>query len=170
MDRVQKQQFVDKLKKISSDATLAVLVKYNGLTVSDAISLRNKMRFAEASYVVLKNTLARIALAETKFSPIVDFFKGQTALAVSQSPIAAAKIAFEFAKEFEEKFEIVAGCMDGSVLSAAELKVLALLPSVDELRARIIGVISAPAQKIAAVLCAPAEQLARVFGAYSSKG
>ncbi|MDR1365703.1 MAG: 50S ribosomal protein L10 [Holosporales bacterium] len=170
MDRVQKRQLIDKLKEASSEANLAVLVKYNGLTVAEALDLRNKMRAAEASYVVVKNTLARIALSETKFGPMTDLFKGQTAIAISQSPVAAAKVAVEFAKEFEEKFEIIAGCMDGQVLSISDVKMLASLPSLDGLRSKIIAIISASAQKIAAVLQAPAGQLARLFGAYSSKG
>ncbi len=169
MDRLEKQQFVDKLKTMLSDSKLVVLVKYTGLTVSDASRLRSRMREEGASYIVSKNTLARRAFSETSFEPLQDYFKGQTGIAFSDSPVAAAKIAAQFVKDFDGRFEIVAGCMDGKLLSLDEVKVLASLPSMDELRSKLVGVICAPAQKIATVLQAPAGQLARVLGAYSSK-
>jgi large subunit ribosomal protein L10 len=126
------------------------------------------MRDAGASYKVSKNTLALIAVEGTAYQPISDMLTGPTALATSPDPVAAAKVAVDFAKT-TDRFEIVGGAMGETLLDVNGVKALAELPSLDELRARIVGLVQAPATKLAQVIQAPAAQLARVFGAYAAK-
>jgi large subunit ribosomal protein L10 len=126
------------------------------------------MREAGASYKVAKNRLAKIALADTQYSPVAELLTGPTAIAVSADPVAAAKIAVEFAKT-NDKLEIVGGAMGDTVLDVDGIKALASLPSLDELRAKIVGLVQAPATKVVQLIQAPAGQLARVFGAYAAK-
>jgi large subunit ribosomal protein L10 len=125
------------------------------------------MREAGAAFKVTKNRLAKIALKGTKFEGLAEQFTGPTAIAVSLDPVAAAKVAVEYANK-NEKLQIVCGALDEEALDADAVKALAKLPSLDELRGTIIGLIQAPATKIAGVLQAPGGQLARVFGAYGS--
>ena len=126
------------------------------------------MRDAGARYKVAKNTLALIAVEGTTYAPISDMLTGPTALATSTDPVAAAKVAVDFAKT-TDRFEIVGGAMGDTLLDVNGVKALAELPSLDELRARIVGLIQAPATKVAQVVNAPAAKLARVFGAYAKR-
>jgi large subunit ribosomal protein L10 len=168
MDRAQKAEQVAELKQTFEGASAVVITRNLGLTVAQSTTLRNRMREAGASYRVAKNTLALIAVEGTTYAPISDMLTGPTALATSSDPIAAAKVAVDFAKT-TDRFEIVGGAMGDTLLDVNGVKALAELPSLDELRARIVGLIQAPATKVAQVIQAPAAQLARVFGAYAAK-
>ena len=168
MDRAQKEELVARLNAVISETSVVVITRNHGLTVAQVTDLRNRMRAAGASYKVAKNRLARIALEGTDYGSIGDMLIGPTALATSTDPVAAAKAAVDFAKT-TDKFEIVGGAMGTTVLDVNGVKALAELPSLDELRGRIVGLISAPATKLAQLANAPAAQLARVFGAYGAK-
>lgn len=169
MNRSEKKQLIATLNETLKKAELVVITQQTGLTVAEVTNLRRQMRQAGAGYKVAKNRLARLALEGTQFEGLKSMFTGPTAIAYSADPIAAAKVAVTYANS-NEKLTIVGGSMGGQVLDPNGIKALATLPSLDELRAKIIGVLRAPATKIAGVLQAPAGQLARVFQAYASKG
>ncbi len=168
MDRAQKSEQIAGLAKTLSETSVVVVTRNHGLTVAQVTDLRNRMRNAGASFKVTKNRLARIALEGTPYQPIGDLLTGPTAFATSADPVAAAKVAVEFAKT-TDKFEIVGGAMGATVLDINGVKALAELPSLDELRAKIIGLLNAPATKLAQLANAPAAKLARVFDAYATK-
>ncbi len=168
MDRNEKQEFVSTLRSSLEGKKLVVVTQQTGLTVSEVTDLRAKMRAAGANYKVIKNTLARLAVQDTPIAPLGDHFKGAVALAFSEDPIAAAKIAVEFAKT-NKKIQVVAACLDGKLLDAANVNALAQLPSLDELRAKLIGLLQAPLSKIARTVKEPAGQLARLASAYGAK-
>lgn len=167
MDRAEKEQLVAKLNAVFSETSVVVVTRNLGLTVSQVNDLRGRMRDVGASYKVAKNRLARIALEGTDYGAISDLLVGPTALATSTDPVAAAKAAVAFAKT-TDKFEIVGGAMGSTILDVNGVKALAELPSLDELRAKIIGLVNAPATKLAQLANAPAAKLARVFGAYAA--
>jgi len=168
MDRTEKSEVISGLAKTLAETSVVVITRNHGLTVAQVTDLRNRMRAAGASFKVTKNRLARIALEGTPYQPIGELLTGPTAFATSTDPVAAAKVAVEFAKT-TDKFEIVGGALPGQMLDIGGVKALAELPSLDELRARIIGVINAPATKLAQLANAPAAKLARVFDAYATK-
>ncbi|MBN8904739.1 MAG: 50S ribosomal protein L10 [Rhodospirillales bacterium] len=168
MDRTEKREFVAGLNQALTATQMIVVTRNAGLTVAEATDLRRKMGAAGATYKVAKNRLAHLALEGTRFEGIKPLLKGPTALAWSTDPVAVAKTAVEFAKT-NEKFVLVGGALGTQTLDAAGVKALAELPSLDELRARLVGMIATPATRIAGVLQAPAGQLARVFGAYAKK-
>ncbi len=169
MDRSQKEELVASLHKTFEDTTIVVVTHYSGLTVAEMGDLRTRMREAGASFKVTKNRLTRLALEDTKFKPLSDYFSGPTAIAYSEDPVAAAKVAVNFSKD-NEKLIVLGGAMGEELLDADGVKALASLPSLDELRGKIVGLLNAPATKVAGVLQAPAGQLARVFGAYGQSG
>ncbi len=168
MNRSEKTDAVAVLNATFNESAVVVVTRNLGLTVAQSTDLRNKMRDAGASYKVAKNRLTKIALADTQYASLSDLLTGPTALATSGDPVAAAKVAVEFAKT-NDKLEIVGGAMGDTLLDVDGVKALASLPSLDELRAKLIGLVQAPATKVAQVLVAPAGQLARVFGAYAAK-
>ena len=168
MDRAQKADAVAELKSVFSEVGVVVVTRNLGLTVAQSTALRTKMREAGASYKVAKNRLAKLASVDTDYAGISDLLTGPTALASSIDPVAAAKIVVEFAKT-TDKLEIVGGSMGSQVLDADGVKALASLPSLDELRAKLVGLVQAPATKVVQIVQAPAGQLARVFGAYAAK-
>ena len=168
MDRAQKAEAVADLKQTFSETQVVVVTRNLGMTVAQSSVLRNRMREAGARFKVTKNTLTLIALEGTTYASIRDMLTGPTALATSQDPVAAAKAAVDFAKT-TDKFEIVGGAMGDTVLDVNGVKALAELPSLDELRAKIVGLIQAPASKIARTVAEPGAQLARIFGAYAAK-
>ncbi len=168
MDRAQKAEAVATLKQTFGEVGVVVVTRNLGMTVAQSTALRGKMRDAGASYKVAKNTLTLIALEGTAYAPISDMLTGPTALATSADPVAAAKVAVDFAKT-NDKFEIVGGAMGDTLLDVNGVKALAELPSLDELRAKIIGLVQAPATKIARTINEPGAQLARVFGAFAAK-
>lgn len=167
MDRAKKQELVAELQETFESNNLVVVTQQSGLTVSEVSELRKQMREAGASFKVTKNRLAKIALKGTKFENLSDHFTGPTAVAASEDPVAAAKVAVEFANK-NEKLQIICGALETEALDADAIKALAKLPSLDELRGKLIGLIQAPATKVACVLQAPGGQLARVFGAYGN--
>jgi len=148
---------------------MVVVTHYSGLTVKEMGDLRGRMREAGALFKVTKNRLTRLALKDTKFEPLSDMFTGPTAIAYSEDPVAAAKVAVDFAKE-NEKLIVLGGALDAETLDADGVKAVASLPSLDELRAKIVGMLNTPASRIAQVLQAPGGQVARVVGAYASQG
>ena len=168
MDRAQKSELVDELKQTFNETSVVVVTRNLGMTVAQSTALRIRMRDAGASYKVSKNRLALIALEGTPYAGISSLLSGPTALATSADPVAAAKVAVDFAKT-TDRFEIVGGAMGDTVLDVAGVRALAELPSLDELRATIIGLIQAPASKIARTINEPGAMLARVFGAYAAK-
>jgi large subunit ribosomal protein L10 len=168
VERNEKEAFVASVRSSLEDSSIVVLRRQSGRTVSGGQGLRSKIREAGASYKVGKNTLTRIALSGTANEALGEHLKGPTALAFSSDPVAAAKATVEFAKN-NEKLEVVCGVLNGQFLDATAVSALAKLPSLDELRGKLIGVLQAPATKVACVLQAPAGQLARVFSAYAEK-
>ncbi len=168
MDRSQKSDAVAELNKVFNEVGVVVVTRNLGMTVAQSTELRSKMREAGASYKVAKNRLAKLALKDTDYAGIEEYLSGPTALAWSEDPVAAAKAAVDFAKS-NDKLEIVGGSMGTQVLDEAGIKALASMPSLDELRGKIVGLVNAPATKVAQVVTAPAAKLARVFGAYAAK-
>ena len=156
------------LHEVFSESDLVVVAHQAGLTVAESTGLRQRMGEAGARFRVTKNRLTRLALKGTAHEGLVSLFKGPTAVALSQDPVAAARVAVEFAKD-NDKLTIVGGGLGEQVLDVEGVKALASLPSLDELRARIVGLVQAPATKIAGVLQAPASQLARVIVAHASQ-
>ena len=169
MDRVEKEDMVASLHKTFEVSTIVVVTHYSGLTVAEMGDLRAQMREAGASFKVTKNRLTRRALEGTKYQPLKNLFTGPTAIAYSDDPVAAAKAAVNFAKD-NEKLIVLGGALGEEPLDVAAIKSLASLPSLDELRAKIVGMISTPATRIAGVLQAPAGQIARVISAHSASG
>ena len=168
MDRSQKADTVASLNATFNEAGVVVVTRNLGLSVAQSTDLRAKMRDAGASYKVAKNRLAKIALKDTQYQGLEDLLSGPTALATSVDPVAAAKAAVDFAKS-NDRIEIVGGSMGGQLLDEAGIKALASMPSLDELRGKLVGLINAPATKVAQVVTAPAAKLARVFGDYGDK-
>ncbi len=166
MDRSQKAESVASLNAVFNEVGVVVVTRNLGLTVAQSTDLRLKIRDAGASFKVSKNRLAKLAIKDTNYAGIDDMLTGPTALASSVDPVAAAKAVVEFAKT-NDKLEIVGGSMGTMVLNAEGIKALASMPSLDELRGTIIGLVQAPATKIAQLATAPAAKLARVFGAYA---
>ena len=168
MDRSQKADLVAELKSVFSETSVVVVTRNLGLTVAQSTDLRLKMRDAGAQFKVAKNRLALIALDGSRYQPIGNLLKGPTALATSIDPVAAAKVAVDFAKT-NDKFEILGGAMGDTMLDLSGIQALAALPSLDQLRATIVGLVQAPATKIARTISEPGAQLARVFGAYAAQ-
>ena len=168
VDRTEKQAFVDDLHGSLKSANAIVVAQYAGLTVKDLTELRGKLRKAGAQLKVSKNRLTKRALEGTPFSGLLPMLKGPTAIVFSDDVVAPAKVAVAFAKD-HEKLVIIGGAMGERTLDAAGVKTLASMPSLNELRAKLAGLVQAPATKVARVLQAPAAQLARVLGAYAKK-
>ena len=168
MDRAQKSELVAEMNRTFTETSVVVITRNLGLSVAQSTALRTKMREAGASYKVAKNRLARIAVEGTAYSSISDLLVGPTAFSTSVDPVAPAKVIVDFAKT-NDKLEIVGGAMGDTVLDVNGVKALAELPSLDELRAKIVGLVQAPATKIVQIVQAPAGQLARVFAAYADK-
>ncbi|MBS0469427.1 MAG: 50S ribosomal protein L10 [Proteobacteria bacterium] len=168
MDRAEKAEVVEDLKGVFTESGSLVVAHYKGMTVSQMADLRSRMRAAGASFKVAKNRLAVRALQGTAVEGIAHLFKGPTGIAFSKDPVAASKVAVAYAKD-NDKLVILGGSVGVTALDAEGVKALATLPSLDELRGKLVGLILAPATKIAGVVQAPAGQLARVIGAYSKK-
>lgn len=168
MDRAQKSELVAELNRTFSETSVVVVTRNLGMSVAQSTQLRVKMRAAGASYKVTKNRLARIAAEGTPYASLGDLLTGPTGLSTSVDPVAAAKVVVDFAKT-NDRLEIVGGAMGDTVLDVNGVKALAALPGLDDLRAKIVGLLQAPATKVASVIQAPAAQLARVFGAYAAK-
>jgi large subunit ribosomal protein L10 len=169
VDRSRKEDLVAEIQQTVAGANLMVVTHQNGLSVEETTALRTQMREAGAGFKVTKNRLAKIALKDTQFEPLSDMFTGPTAIAVSEDPVAAARVVVDYAKT-NEKLTIVGGALGDKPLDVDGVVALAKLPSLDALRGKMVGLLQAPASKIVGVLQAPGGQLARVFGAYSATG
>ena len=169
MDRAQKQQLTARLHQDLADTVCVVVTHQTGLSVAEVTQLRRQMRSAGASYRVTKNRLVLRALEGTPFAALAPLFTGPTAIAFSQDPVAAAKAAVEYANR-NTKLTIVGGGLSGQPLDPAGIRALAVLPSLDELRSKIIGLLNAPATKLAVLLQTPGGQLARVLAAHAEAG
>ena len=168
MEKAKKAEVVEDLNKVFTKAGSVVVAHYSGMTVAQMSDLRTRMRAAGASFRVSKNRLAVLALKGTPVEGISHLFKGPTGIAVSDDPIAASKVAVAYAKD-NNKLVILGGSVGVTTLDVNGVKALASLPSLNELRGKIVGLLVAPATKIAGIVQAPAGQLARVIGAYSKK-
>lgn len=168
LDRTEKREFVSSLAAVFAETSMVVVTQNNGLTVAEVTELRRRMRAAGAQFKVAKNRLALLALDGTKFDGIKPMLKGPTALAWARDPVSVSKVAIEFAKT-NEKLVVIGGSLGTQMLNAAGVKALSELPSLDTLRAGLLGMLSTPATRIAGVLQAPGGQLARVLAAYAKK-
>jgi large subunit ribosomal protein L10 len=168
VDRTEKREFVAGLNQALAGTSMIVVTHNLGLTVAEATDLRRRMRAAGVTFRVAKNRLAHLALEGTRFDGLKPMLRGPTALAWSQDPVAAAKATVEFAR-INEKLVLIGGALGPQTLDASGVRALAELPSLDALRARIVGMISTPATRVAGVLQASAGQLARVFGAFARR-
>ncbi len=166
MKRSEKKEFVQKLKEEISNSSSVIVAQYSGLNVEESNQLRKEMRNNGAKFKVTKNRLTKLALEQTQFSEIADLFTGPTAIAYSEDPVSPAKVAVSFEKKLD-KFKIIGGGYDGKKIDVEKINFLATLPSMDELRGKIVGLISAPAQKIASIVKEPAGQIARLVNAQS---
>ena len=169
MDRVDKENMVASLRETFEENSMVVVTHYAGLTVKEMGDLRSRMRQAGALFQVTKNRLTRLALEDTKFEPLSDLFSGPTAIAYSDDPVAAAKVSVNYAKE-NEKLVVLGGILNEEIFDADGIKALAILPSLEELRAKITGILNAPATKIVQVIQAPGGQVARAISAYAEQG
>lgn len=168
MDRAEKREMVASLNSVFDNAGVVVVAHYAGLSVAQMTELRAKMREAGGSVKVAKNRLAKLALDGTDAAHITDLFEGQTLIAYSDDPVSAPKVASAFAKD-NENLVLIGGAMGTTHLDADGVKALATLPSLDELRGRLVGMIQTPASRIAQIVNAPAGQMARVVQAYADK-
>ena len=168
VDRAEKREAVSTLNSVFSDAEVVVVAHYKGLTVSEMTDLRVKSKEIGATLKVAKNRLAKLALQGTDVEHISDLFQGPTVIAYSEDPVAAPKVVSDYAKQ-NDKLVILGGALGATNLDVDGVKALADLPSLDELRARLVGMISTPATRIAQVVNAPAGQVARVLSAYAEK-
>ena len=166
MDRTQKQQVVETLRRDLAGTGCIVVTHQSGLNVAEATQLRRQVRDAGASFRVTKNRLAKRAIAGTEFESLSSFFTGPTAIAFSRDPVAAAKVVVEFANR-NDKLTVIGGGLAGRQLVADEVKELASLPPLDALRGKLIGLLQAPAVRLAVVLQAPAGHIARILAAYA---
>ena len=164
MLRAEKAQVIDELSAVFDEAGVVVVTHYKGLTVAELSDLRTRSRAVGATFRVTKNKLAQRALDGTPFAPVSELFKGPTAIAFSKDPTSAPKIVAEFAKK-NEKLQIIGGGLSGVLLDAASVRALAELPSLDELRGKLIGLLNAPASRLVGLLQAPGGQVARVLAA-----
>ena len=169
MEKNKKSELVAKIKQRFLESEAVFVVNQNRLTVAETESLRKQLRAVQSTYLVAKNTLARLAVKDTDFECVTQQLSGQTALVFSKDITGSAKVVSEYASKSDEKLSVVCGGYQGNMLSVAEVKTLASLPSMDELRAKIVAVIQTPAQRMATLSQAPASQLARVLKAYSEK-
>jgi len=168
LDRTEKREFVASLATVFAETSMVVVTRNAGMTVAEVTDLRRKMRAAGANFKVAKNRLTALALDGTKFNGIAPLLKGPTALAWARDPVAVAKVAVDFAKT-NEKFVVLGGALGTQTLNADGIKALSELPSLDTLRAGLLGMISTPATRIAGILQAPGGQIARVLSAYAKK-
>jgi len=167
VNRSEKKDFVKKLKEELSSSSSVIVAHYSGISVDETDKLRKEMRNNGAKFKVTKNRLTKLAISETQFKDISELFKGPTAIAYSDDAVAPAKVAVSFEKKFE-KFKIIGGGYNGEKIDKEKIDFLAKLPSLDELRGKIIGLISAPAQKIASITIEPGAQIARLISSNSS--
>ena len=168
MKRSHKNDFVQNLKEDLSKSSSVIVAHYSGLSVNETDNIRKAMRDNGAKFKVTKNRLTKLALADTQYESISDLFNGPTAIAYSSDPVAPSKVAVDFQKKFEN-FKIIGGSFEGKKIDETKINFLASLPSLDGIRGKLVGLISAPAQKITSVLQAPGIQLARLMTSRSKE-
>ena len=168
MKRSDKNNFVQNLKEELKNSSSVVVSHYAGLSVAETDQLRNEMRSNGAKFKVTKNRLTKIALTGTPYESIEDLFTGPTAISYSSDPVAPARVSVEFEKKFEN-FKILGGSYEGEKIDKDKINFLATLPSLDQIRAKLLGLLNAPAQKIASIAQAPGGQLARLINARSEQ-
>jgi large subunit ribosomal protein L10 len=168
VERTEKREFVTELNQALTATSMVVVARNAGMTVAEVTDLRRKMRASGSTYKVAKNRLTNLALAGTPFGGIESMLKGPTALELSTDPVAVAKVAVEFAKT-NEKFVVIGGALGSQTLNADGVKALSEMPSLETLRAGLLGLLVSPATKVAGVLQAPGGQIARVLSAYAKK-
>ncbi len=168
MKRSDKNDFVQNLKDELTNSSSVIVSHYAGLSVAETDALRNEMRSNGAKFKITKNRLTKIALTGTPYESIEDLFTGPTAIAYSSDPIAPARVSVEFEKKFEN-FKIIGGSYEGEKIDKVKINFLATLPSLDQIRAKLLGLLNAPAQKIASITQAPGGQLARLINARSEQ-
>jgi len=166
--RSEKKTFVSELEKIYQDSNSVIITHYHGLTVSQITNLRKALRENGASFKIVKNTLSKIAATNVKLTHDPEAFSGPTAIAYSKDPVAAAKGVVEFAKS-NDNLKVIGGIVNDKILNVVEVQQLAKLPSLDQLRGKIVGILQAPAANLARIVQAPAGSIARVIQAYSEK-
>jgi len=166
--RSDKNDFVQKLKDEIKESSSVIVAHYDGLSVLETESLRKEMRNNGAKFKVTKNRLTKIALADTPYESIADLFVGPTAIAYSSDPVAPAKVSVNFEKKLEN-FKIIGGGYEGKKIDKDRINFLATLPSLDQIRGKLLGLLNAPAQKIVSVVQAPGNQLARLVNARSEQ-
>ncbi|MEK9744757.1 MAG: 50S ribosomal protein L10 [Candidatus Puniceispirillum sp.] len=164
MNRTEKAELIETLQSAFNESSTIVVAHQVGMTVAESGDLRRKMREAGAGFKVTKNRIAKLALKGTRFEDLDSMFTGPTAVGMSQDPVAAAKAIVDYAKG-NKKITIIGGSMDGKILDQAGIEALAKMPSLDELRGKLVGLVQAPAAKVARVTQAPAGKLARVIQA-----
>jgi len=169
VDRVSKEELVASLHRLFNETSVLVVTHYSGLNVAKMNELRDKMREAGAGFKVIKNRLTRLAIADTKYQDLSDLFTGPTAIAYSKDPVSAPKVVVNFAKQ-NDQLVVLGGFFDDQRLDRESVKALASLPSLDELRGGIVGMLNAPATHLVGILQAPGGQVARVVGAYEQSG
>lgn len=170
MERAQKKDLIESMHASFTEAGIVIVLHYKGLSVAQADELRGKVRAAGASYKVTKNRLTKLALKDTDYAQLSDMFTGPTAVAIANDdPVAVSKALTEFAKK-NEQFVILGGALGAQALKVKDIEALAELPSLDELRAKLVGMIKTPATRIAGVLQAPGGQVARVISAHAAQG
>lgn len=168
MDRAEKHAFVSDMNEVFKATSAVIVTHYSGLNVAQVSDLRRRMRDGGAQFRVTKNRLTRLALAETPYAGLQDLFTGPTAIAYSDDPVSAAKVTVEFAKQ-NDKLIVLGGAMGATLLDPEGVRALAELPSLDELRGKLVGLLQAPAGKLARLLQTPGGQVARVLAAYAEK-
>lgn len=168
MLRVEKEGVVESLRGVFAGAGAVVVTHYQGLTVAEITELRRQMRDTGATFRVTKNRLARLALAGSEYEGLADLFTGPTGIAVSQDPVAAPRAAVTYARR-NDKLRIIGGGLGGQILPAEQVRALAELPSLDELRAKLVGLINTPATRLVGLLQAPGGQIARVLRAHAEQ-
>ena len=169
MDRARKEELVASLHRLFNETSVLVVTHYSGLNVAKMNDLRDKMKEAGAGFKVIKNRLTLLAIADTKYQDLSDLFIGPTAIAYSEDPVSAPKVVVNFAKQNDE-LVVLGGFFGEQRLDREGVKTLASLPSLDELRGGIVGMLNTPATRLAGILQAPGGQLARVIGAYGQSG
>ena len=168
MNKVEKKEFIDSLKSSISSASIVVLSNQISLSVAESNDLRRKMRSSGASFKIVKNSLAKIAFKDLPCNPLADYLVGPTAVSYSEDPVSAAKVLVKFA-ETNKKIKVLCGTLNGEFLDIKSVEQLAKLPSLGELKGKLVCLLNAPALGVARVVRVPSEQIARVFSAYGNK-
>jgi large subunit ribosomal protein L10 len=168
MNKESKKNYIEEMKKVFSSSEAVMIAQYQGLNVKELDNLRKELREKDILFKITKNRITKIALKDSPCKELEKYFKGPTAAAMSSDPITSAKILTKFAKS-NKNLKIVAGFMDGKVLDQKEVAIIAALPTLEEARAKIVGILASPAQKLLSILLAPGSKIANLTRAKSLK-